>query len=164
MMSWEYDVSKLIKLCILSSFMISCIPSTCFLILNSSKLSILVAQTFLYWQFLFSFCSFTCSMTLNPWARSCVQSGWLLQFVWQKHFKMSIVIYVNVLHVGPLWFLLSVMSGAAFSQTTHGSLAIISTRSEQGRPAALRCDSRANAVISEVGNKEYKDIHLRKTQ
>lgn len=101
-------LSELIKLDTLSCFMTS-LSSTQFLILNSPQLAILIAQPFLYWQLPFSSCSFTCSMASNSQGRCCVQPRWLLPFVWQKHFKMSILIYFNALYGSPLWFLLPVM-------------------------------------------------------
>lgn len=102
-------LSELIRLDTLSCFMTS-LSSTWFLILNSSQLAILIAQPFLCWQFPFSSCLFTCSMASNSQGRHFVQPRWLLPFVWQKHFKMSILIYFNALYGSPLWFLLPVMS------------------------------------------------------
>lgn len=133
-----------------------------FLIQNLSKLAILTAQSYLYWQFPFSACLFTCSMASEPQGSGCVQPRGLLSIVWQKHLKISTLIYFTALCGSPLRLLLPLMAAASFFESTHGSLVIVWTGGEQDRRAVLTCDSSANAAFLEVGNKEVEDIHQEK--
>lgn len=103
-------LSELSKLDTLTCLMTS-LSSPRFLIPNSPQLAIVIAQLLLYWHFpSSSSCSFTCLMASNSQGRCCIQPRWRLPFVWQKHFKMSVLIYFNALYGSPLWFLLPVMS------------------------------------------------------